>query len=114
MLRKAELDAAPPAKPGAPPPSRKSPLSVGDLPRECMTVLNSGGGGPAIAADGTVPAALKAVTNKDAGPPAPHLDPAALAVLKAQMAGSKSQSKAATAAAPDTGAVPLPDRKPPQ
>jgi hypothetical protein len=99
-----------------------------------MTVLNSGGGAPVIAADGTVPAALKAAATKDAGPPAPRLDPVALEALKAQMSKSKPGSKPAPAptaasaavATPasasgptpvplaDTavGSVPLPDRKP--
>ena len=99
MLRKAEIDAARPAKPGAKPWVGKPPLSLGDLPRECMTVLNSGGGAPQLTADGQVPAALKAAAGKDAGPPLPHLDAAALQAL---MAGS--------GAAP--GTVPLPDRKP--
>jgi penicillin-insensitive murein endopeptidase len=138
MLRKAEVDAARTTTPGAAPVSRKPPMSLGDLPRECMTVLNSGGGMPAIAPDGTVPAALKAIAGKDAGPPAPHLDDAALAALKAQLSGSKGGAKPATdaAAKPDVpagpataaaagstpgaedgptspaDAVPLPDRKP--
>ncbi len=139
MLRKAEVAAARPATPGAAPPATgKPPLSLGDLPRECMTVLNSGGGMPAINPDGTVPAALKAMAGKDAGPPAPHLDDAALAALKAQLSGSKPGTKPATdaAAKPDVQAgsaaaaeapstagaedapaspaetVPLPDRKP--
>jgi penicillin-insensitive murein endopeptidase len=100
MLRKAEIDAAKPAKPGATPWTGKPGLSLGDLPRECMTVLNSGGGPPAIVEDGHVPAALKAEAGKDAGPPLPHLDAVGLQAL---MAGS--------GAAP--GTVPLPDRKPP-
>jgi penicillin-insensitive murein endopeptidase len=138
MLRKAEVAAARPAKPGAPPAPSKPPLSLADLPHECTTVLTSGGGMPAIDPDGTVPAALKAMAGKDAGPPAPHLDDAALAALKAQLAGSKGGAKAATAAPakpdaqagpataaaapPTAGAanapsspaetVPLPDRKP--
>ena len=67
-----------------------------------MTVLNSGGGGPVIAPDGTVPAALKAVAGKDAGPRrARHLNPEALAALRAQMSSSTSKpgSKATPAAA---------------
>jgi penicillin-insensitive murein DD-endopeptidase len=130
MLRKAEIDASRPAQPGAKPAPGKRPLSLGDLPRECMTVLNSGGGAPVIASDGTVPAALKAAAAKDAGPPAPHLDPAALAALKAQLSGSKpgtkpaSEAGSASASEPESasvskagsasasGAVPLPDRKP--
>ena len=108
MLRKAEIDAARPAQPGAKPAPKKPPLSLGDLPRECMTVLNSGGGGPIIAPDGTVPAALKAAAGKDAGPPEPHLDPEALAALKAQMSKSKPGSKPAPAAASASAADPTP------
>jgi len=100
MLRKAEIDAARPAKPGAKPWVGKPPLSLGDLPRECMTVLNAGGGPPQIVEDGHVPAALKLEASKDAGPPLPHLDAAALQALT-----SGSGSVAA-------GSVPLPDRKP--
>jgi len=65
-----------------------------------------------------VPAALKAMAGKDAGPPAPHLDDAALAALKAQLSGSKAGSKPApdAAAKPVTEAgsasVPLPESKP--
>lgn len=121
MLRKAEIDAARPAKPGTTPPPGKPPLSLGDLPRECMTVLDAGGGPPTIALDGTVPAALKAAAAKDAGPPAPHLDAAALEALKARMAASKPGSKpvpdaakpgADAASASAAESVPLPDRKP--
>jgi penicillin-insensitive murein endopeptidase len=132
MLRKAEIASAHPAVPGAKPAPKKPPMSLGDLPKECMTVLSAGGGMPTIAPDGTVPAALKAEAGKDAGPPAPHLDPEALAALKAQMSKSKSGKKTAPAATPATAAatdpaalpastvgpaspsdaVPLPDRKP--
>jgi hypothetical protein len=74
-----------------------------------------------------VPAALKAEAGKDAGPPAPHLDPAALAALKAEMSkskGGKTAPAAKPASAPAAQAastvgpaspsdsVPLPDRKP--
>jgi len=72
-----------------------------------MTVLNSGGGGPVIAPDGTVPAALNAAAGKDAGPPEPHLDPQALAALKAQMSkkpGSKTATPAAASASAGTSA----------
>ena len=95
MLRKAEIDAAKPATPGAKPWVGKPPISLGDLPRECMTVLNFGGP-PTLNANGEVPAALKAAAGKDAGPPPPHLDAAA---LQAMTAGTGS------------GGVPLPTRK---
>jgi penicillin-insensitive murein DD-endopeptidase len=98
MLRKAEIDAARPTTPGAKPWVGKPPLSLGDLPRECMTVLNFGGP-PTLNANGELPAALKAAASNDAGPPPPHLDAAALQALKA--------SSGAT-----PGTVPLPHRKP--
>ena len=82
----------------AKPAPKKPPLGLGDLPTECTAVLNSGGGVPAIAADGTVPAALKAEAGKDAGPPAPNLDPVALAALKASMS-SRSRARRPTPAA---------------
>ena len=121
MLRKAEIAAPRVATPGAKPVAKKQ-LALGDLPKECMTVLTAGGGMPTIAPDGTVPAALKAEAGKDAGPPAPHLDAAALEALKAEMS-PKSKLHGATPAAasgarqptprPDPrSSVPLPDRKP--
>jgi penicillin-insensitive murein endopeptidase len=111
MLRKAEISAPRPAKPGAGPPPKKKQLTLADLPKECATVLGAGGGAPAIAEDGTVPAALKLPASKDAGPPAPHLDEAALEALKAEMSG-KSNAKPTTEAASAAGSMPLPDRKP--
>jgi penicillin-insensitive murein endopeptidase len=109
MLRKAELwRSAPPTpptppKPGAKPPPKKPPLGLGDLPVECTAVLKSGGGAPEVAADGTVPAALKAQAGKEAGPPIPRLDPAAYAALKAELANPTGKSKAkATPAAAST------------
>jgi penicillin-insensitive murein endopeptidase len=97
MLRQAEIASNHPPVPGAKPPSKKPPLGVGDLPTECRTVLNMKPGAPEIASDGTVPAALKLEASKDAGPPLPHLDPEALAALKAQVAGKKGVKPAATA-----------------
>ena len=52
-------------------------------------MLKSGGGEPVVAADGTVPAALKAAAGKDAGPPIPKLDPVAYEALKAELAKPK-------------------------
>ncbi|MGB6909117.1 MAG: penicillin-insensitive murein endopeptidase [Methyloceanibacter sp.] len=109
MLRKAEINAARPAKPGAKPPPRKAPMSLRDLPQECTAVLNSGDGAPTIAEDGTVPAALKLEASKDAGPPAPHLDAEGLEALKAELSGKKPATAAASAT---SESVPLPDRKP--
>jgi penicillin-insensitive murein endopeptidase len=111
MLRKAEIAAARPVPPGAKPPPKKKQLTLGDLPKECTAVLSAGGGAPEIAEDGTVPAALKIAASKDAGPPAPHLDEAALDALKAEMSG-KSSAKPGIEAASAAGSVPLPDRKP--
>ncbi len=104
MLRKAEIAAPRVATPGATPVAKKQ-LALGDLPKECMTVLTAGGGMPTIAPDGTVPAALKAEAGKDAGPPAPHLDAAALEALKAEMS-PKSKSGAKPAAASASAADP--------
>jgi hypothetical protein len=60
-----------------------------------------------------VPAALKAEAGKDAGPPAPHLDPEALAALKASMSKSKQGAKATPAAKPaDTAAAAAPPAQP--
>lgn len=138
MLRKAELwRSAPPTpptppKPGAKPPPKKAPMGLRDLPAECAAVLNAGGGAPEVAADGTVPAALKLESGKDAGPPIPRLDPVAYEALKAEFskkgkskAEAKPKAEAASAAAtpatpastvgpasPEDTAVPLPDRKP--
>jgi penicillin-insensitive murein endopeptidase len=137
MLRKAELWRSAPAQPDAKPAPKKRPLGLSDLPSECTAVLKSGGGAPVVAADGTVPAALKAAAGKDAGPPIPKLDPVAFEALKAEFAKPKSKSgaKPAPAASPaaasastasastvgpasaddpalTTQSVPLPDRKP--
>ena len=93
MLRKAELwRSAPPAPLDAKPAPKKHPMGLRDLPTECTAVLNSGGGAPVVAADGTVPAALKVEAGKDAGPPIPRLDPVAYAALKAEFA-KKGKSK---------------------
>jgi penicillin-insensitive murein DD-endopeptidase len=92
-LKRAELEAAKP--PAEPPPSGKPagkpPLSLNDLPKECRSVLVSGGNSP-LPANGTVPPALKAAAGKDAGPPPPHMDRAAIEAI--------------------ISAMPLPTRKP--
>lgn len=84
--------------------SKKKPLAVADLPAECRTVLNSKPGAPVIAADGTVPAALKLEASKDAGPPLPHLDAEALAALKVEMTSKKGAKAAAKPGAKATAA----------
>ena len=106
MLRAAALHAPVPPKPGAPPPKKKPPLGLADLPGDCRTVLNAGGA-PVLAADGSTPAILAAASSKDAGPPLPRLDPVSLQALKAQLTGKKSADFD-----PVPGPVPLPDRKP--
>ncbi len=71
---------------------------MAQLPKECGTVLTSGGFEPPIPAEaGTMPEALKAMATKDAGPPVPTLT---ADQLKALVGGS------------DTAGMPLPDRNP--
>ena len=108
MLRKAELWRSAPLAPDAKPAPKKPPLGLRDLPAECTAVLKSGGGEPVVAADGTVPAALKAAAGKDAGPPIPKLDPVAYEALKAELAKPKSKSgaKPTSAAASASATVP--------
>jgi penicillin-insensitive murein endopeptidase len=99
MLRVAAIAQTKPPDPNAKPWSGKKSLLMGDLPAECKTVLTAGGNIPVI--DGSpVPAVLKAVASKEAGPPVPTLSPEQIAALKSSKGGS----------AP--GVVPLPDRKP--
>jgi hypothetical protein len=82
-------------------------MGLRDLPTECTAVLNSGGGAPVVAADGTVPAALKVEADKDAGPPIPKLDPVAYAALKAEFA-KKGKSKPGAKAEPASAAASVP------
>ena len=70
---------------------------MSDLPRECGTVLTSGGFEPPSNADALPPAALQALDSKESGPPPPKLDPAALRALTGVIASL---------------AMPLPDRNP--
>ena len=97
MLKSAAIAAAKPAKPGTKPWKGKPPLTMAQLPRECGTVLKAGGHAPVIADAATMPAALRIAAGKDAGPPLPKLDPAALAALV--NGGS-------------IGGMPLPERNP--
>jgi penicillin-insensitive murein DD-endopeptidase len=98
MLKKSAIwDAEQPVKPDTKPVSKKSPLRLADLPKDCGTVLTAGGHIP-LAADAEMPpAALQAMAAKDAGPAVPRLDPAALKLL---VGGA------------DSGGMPLPDRNP--
>ena len=86
---------------GAKPWVGKPPLTMAQLPKECGTVLTSGGFEPPVPAEGgasvTPPAVLAAMATKDAGPPVPIL--------------TAAQLKALTGGA-DPGAMPLPDRNP--
>jgi penicillin-insensitive murein endopeptidase len=99
MIRAAALASPTPPAPNAKPVSGKKPLFMGDLPAECKTVLTSGGNVP-ITDGSPVPAVLKAMASKEAGPPVPTLSPEEIAALKGSKGGN----------AP--GVVPLPDRKP--
>jgi penicillin-insensitive murein DD-endopeptidase len=97
MLKKSAIATAERPPSGAKKGPRKSPLTVTDLPRECGTVLTAGGFEPVPAdAETMPPVMLKAIASKEAGPPPPRLDAAA---LKALLGGSES-------------GVPFPDRNP--
>jgi penicillin-insensitive murein endopeptidase len=95
MLKKSAIEMAKPPVPGAKPWTGKPPLTMAQLPKECGTVLTSGGFEPPIPAEGAVPAALAAMATKDAGPPVPVLTAAQLGALTGV-----------------GGGMPLPDRNP--
>jgi penicillin-insensitive murein endopeptidase len=95
MLKKAAI--ATPSPPETKPWPGKPHLKLSDLPRECGTVLTSGGFEPPPTADALPPAALQAIASKESGPPPPKLDPAELHALIGVTASL---------------AVPLPDRNP--
>jgi penicillin-insensitive murein endopeptidase len=99
MLKKAAIWAAEQnVKPDTKPAKTKSPLRLADLPKECGTVLTAGGYEP-VPANAELPAtALAAMATKDAGPPIPKLDAAALQAL----VGGKGAPVG----------MPLPDRNP--
>jgi penicillin-insensitive murein DD-endopeptidase len=96
MITKAAIEMAKPAVPGAKPWVGRPPLTMAQLPKECGTVLTSGGFEPPIPKEGDVPAALKAMATKDAGPPIPTL--------------TAAQLQALTGSGP--GGMPLPARNP--
>ena len=101
MLKKSAIEAAKQPVPGAKPWVGKPPLTMAQLPKECGTVLTSGGfEPPPQGEDGTVmPAsALQALETKDAGPPIPILT---AAQLQALIGGGT-----------DPAGMPLPDRNP--
>lgn len=96
MLKKSAIEMAKPRPPGAKPWVGKPPLTMAQLPKECGTVLTSGGFEPPVPAEaGTAPAALAAMATKDAGPLVPVLTPAQLMALTGE-----------------GGGMPLPDRNP--
>jgi penicillin-insensitive murein endopeptidase len=97
MLKKAAIEVTKPAPPEAKPWTGRPQLQMSDLPRECGTVLSSGGFEPPANTDSLPPAVLKALASKEAGPPAPTLDPAARQALAGDSA---------------FGAMPLPERNP--
>jgi penicillin-insensitive murein DD-endopeptidase len=81
-LKKAPIAAAnlPPAP--ATPWRRKGRLTMAELPAQCSTVLTAGRADPLpINAPNMASAALKALASKEAGPPLPRLDLAALRAL---------------------------------
>jgi penicillin-insensitive murein endopeptidase len=94
MLKKAAIEAAKPPVPGAKPWVGKPPLTMAQLPKECGTVLTSGGFTPEPPAES--PAAIAALATKDAGPPIPTLTAAQLQALIGA----------------DPNVMPLPDRNP--
>jgi murein endopeptidase len=94
MLKKAAIEAAKPPVPGAKPWVGKPPLTMAQLPKECGTVLTSGGFTPEPPTES--PAAIAALATKDAGPPIPTLTAAQLQALIGA----------------DPNVMPLPDRNP--
>jgi penicillin-insensitive murein endopeptidase len=103
MLRKSAIWAAEQqVKPDTKPVSKKPPLRLAELPKDCNTVIAADGNKlPVATADaGSVPAVLMALASKEAGPPVPILDQAAL----------KRLIEGGTVSAA-TG-MPLPDRNP--
>jgi hypothetical protein len=54
---------------------------MAELPAQCSTVLTAGASVPVLNADDMTASALKVLGSKEAGPPLPRLDPAALRAL---------------------------------
>jgi hypothetical protein len=96
MLKKAAIELTKPATPETKPSTGKA-VHMADLPRECGTVLTSGGFEPPVNADTMSPALLKAMGSKESGPPPPQLDPATRQAMIAKSLAT---------------AMPLPDRNP--
>jgi penicillin-insensitive murein endopeptidase len=81
LLEKTAIATAKLPTPGAK-PWFKPRLRMADLPRECGTVLAAGGFEPVpVDADNLPAPALRALASKEAGPPPPRLDAAALRTL---------------------------------
>ena len=81
-LKRAAIAAAnlPPSP--ATPSRRKGRLTMAELPAQCSTVLTAGASAPvSVNADDMTASALKVLGSKEAGPPLPRLDPAALRAL---------------------------------
>ena len=97
-------DIKPEKKTDAKPPPGKPPLRLGDLPKDCATVLAAGGHTPMAEAEmASLPAIIRAKASKDAGVPVPLLDAAGLqALLARDKKGGKDASAEMT----------LPDRNP--
>jgi penicillin-insensitive murein endopeptidase len=81
-LKKAAIAAANLPPYPATPLRRKGRLTMAELPAQCSTVLTAGRSDPPpINEANTATAALKVLASKEAGPPLPRLDPAALGAL---------------------------------
>jgi penicillin-insensitive murein DD-endopeptidase len=81
-LKKAAIAAANLPPYPARPLRRKGRLTMAELPARCSTVLTAGRSDPPpINEANTATAALKLLASKEAGPPLPRLDPAALRAL---------------------------------
>jgi penicillin-insensitive murein endopeptidase len=103
MLKKSAIwQAQQQIKPDTKPVSKKPPMRMADLPKDCGTVLTAGGfEPPQKTEEGTIlpPQALAALASQDAGPPVPILT---AAQLKALTGGAD----------PAKDGMPLPDRNP--
>jgi penicillin-insensitive murein endopeptidase len=81
-LKGAAIAAANLPPPAITPLKRKGRLTVAELPAECGTVLTFGGVEPLpVSSEAMSAVALKALASKEAGPPLPRLDAAALHAL---------------------------------
>jgi penicillin-insensitive murein endopeptidase len=81
-LKKAAIAAANLPPYPATPSRRKGGFTMAELPAQCSTVLTAGASAPvSLNADDMTASALKVLGSKEAGPPLPRLDPAALRAL---------------------------------